>query len=67
MVYLVFGGQDYEFKKHGYGFDLDSIKQIFIRNKLKVISASGGIPWEKRKSDIYCPMIVIVGQKIGTE
>lgn len=64
MVYLVYGGQDYEFNKHHYGFDLDSLCQLFIRNNLKIVSASGGIQWEKRKLDKYCPMIVIVGQKI---
>lgn len=63
FVYLCYGGNDYEYNRHYYGFDETSLRVLFERHKLKIIKSSPGIPWEKRKTDRYCPMVTMWGKK----
>lgn len=60
MVYLVYGGNDYEFNKHYYGFDVESLKSLFEKVGFRVAKIQPGIPFEKRDK-FYCPMIIMTG------
>jgi len=65
FVYLCYGGNDYEYNKHYYGFDEDSLKALFEKNNLKVVKSVPGIPWKNRKLDRYCPMVIMWGEKLA--
>ena len=62
FVYLMYGGQDYEFNRHYYGFDTGSLEQMFARCSLTSIDVKPGKAWEKRSVDRYCPMIQASGR-----
>lgn len=63
FVYLCYGGNDYDGNRHYYGFDTESLAQLFEKHGLEILTMKPGIPWEERKRDIYCPMVVATGRK----
>lgn len=60
----VTGGNDYDGNRHYYGFDAESLEALFMKHGLEVLSVKPGIPWEERKRDVYCPMVVATAGKI---
>ncbi|KQT78781.1 hypothetical protein ASG59_06225 [Methylobacterium sp. Leaf466] len=64
FVYLTYGGNDYEFNKHYYGFSPEHIEEVFAANGLKMVKCKPGKSWENRSSDKYCPMITAVGERV---
>jgi ubiquinone/menaquinone biosynthesis C-methylase UbiE len=62
--YLMFGGNDYEFNIHKFGFDINSLEELLESLGLKVIKRIDSIKFENRKSDKYCPMIRVIAKKI---
>lgn len=63
FVYLVYGGQDYEFNRHYYGFTPDAAQALFESVGLEIVKVKPGKRWEQRTTDRYCPMIDIVGRR----
>lgn len=64
MVYLVYGGQDYEYNRHYYGFDVESLNKLFVECDMEVTKVIPGILWKNRKLDKYCPMITMFGKRL---
>lgn len=64
FVYLCYGGQDYEFNRHYYGFDVDALAALFESVNVKPIKSVPGVVWENRKVDVYCPMVRMIGERL---
>jgi hypothetical protein len=64
FVYLAYGGNDYEFNKHYYGFSPAHLEETFRKCGLEPVRCTPGKRWEQRTSDRYCPMIVGVGKRV---
>lgn len=62
--YLMFGGNDYQYNVHKYGFDVVSLGTMLEAQGFEVLSAVEGIKWENRKTDRYCPMIRVKAKKL---
>lgn len=62
--YLMFGGNDYEFNIHKFGFDLDYLEDILLSMNFHIFERIDSVKYEQRKKDIYCPMIRIRAKKI---
>lgn len=61
--YVMFGGNDYEFNIHKYGFDIALLQEWLQELGFEIIKSTSGPRWEDRKQDRYCPMVRIVAKK----
>jgi SAM-dependent methyltransferase len=62
--YLMFGGNDYEYNVHKYGFDATHLEKTLNSLGMEIVSSIEGVKWEKRKKDKYCPMVRVVAKKV---
>ena len=62
--YLMFGGNDYEYNVHKYGFDAALLGDMLAQLGFEIISSKSGPKWEERKRDRYCPMVRLVAKKV---
>jgi predicted SAM-dependent methyltransferase/glycosyltransferase involved in cell wall biosynthesis len=65
--YLNFGGNDYEYNVHKFGFDVDVLEKMLKALHFEVISSQPGVRWEDRKIDRYCPMARIKAKKLAPQ
>lgn len=61
--YLMFGGNDYEYNVHKYGFDATHLGKMLNSLGMEIVSSVEGVKWENRKRDKYCPMVKVVARK----
>lgn len=63
--YLIYGGQDYDFNKHFYGFDLEYISQLLIKRNFGITLLKPGKKFEcVEKGKKYCPMLTVTGVRL---
>ncbi len=65
--YLNYGGNDYEYNIHKFGFDAALLEKMLKSLYFEVVTSQPGIKWEDRKVDRYCPMVRIIAQKTAPQ
>ncbi|XWN33324.1 MAG: methyltransferase domain-containing protein [Devosia sp.] len=63
FVYLTYGGNDYEYNRHYYGFCVEHMVEIFQKCGLATVSCVPGKSWFQKQS-FFCPMIVARGIRL---